>query len=167
MVDQQWRPRVAGTGGGVGVSVLAAALCAYDDDLYLHGEPVDVLVCRSTVSSVSEAQRLAASAPYPPVLAVVADLPLAAGFPVPPLEVTALTRMGEQIVCAQVGVPFVSRWRARACPEQDVERLLIPGAEVPDWLTGFACAVARLIEAIEGPLADAKALALDPAAPAA
>ena len=167
MVDQAWRPRVAGVGGGVGVSVLAAALWAYDDDLYLDGEPVDVLVCRSTVGSVSEAQRAAATAPYPPVLAVVADLPAAAGFPVPPPEVTALTRMGERHVAAQVGVPFVTHWRTRPCPEQDVESLLIPGAEVPAWLTGFATAIVRLIAAIQGPLAEAKAHARHPAYPAA
>jgi hypothetical protein len=147
----------------VGTSLIAAALLAFDDDLYIDGAAVDVLVCRSTVESVTEAQRAAATAPYPPVLAVVADLPAAAGLPVPPPEVSALTRMNERLVAAQIGVPFVTAWRCRPCPERDAELLLSARDGVPAWLGGFAAAVARLIDAIEGPLAKAKVAAQEPA----
>jgi hypothetical protein len=151
-------PVVAGAGGGVGTSVIAAALWAFDNDLYVDGEVVDVLVCKCTVASVTEAQRLVGTAPYPPVLAVVADIPSGVGHPLPPPEVTALTRMAEPHVAAQVGVPFVPQWRSRPDPDGDAGMLLRPGTVIPEWLGGFSAAMTKLIEAIQGPLRAAKVL---------
>jgi hypothetical protein len=154
-------PIVAGAVGGAGTSVIAAGLRALDDDLYTEGGPVDVLVCRCTVASLTEAQRVASTVPYPPILAVVADVPSGLGLPVPPPEVTALTRMLDsesgQLVSAMVAVPFVAQWRSRPDPVADAWLLLEPGAVIPAWLAGFAAAMTNLIHAIAGPLAEAKA----------
>jgi hypothetical protein len=164
-------PVVCGSAGGVGTSVLAAALHGYDGDLWTPSDCGDVLACRATVTSMTEAQRALDEAAYPPVLAVVADMPQVAGMPMLPPEVAALSRMLDTgpvpRVTAMVAVPFVPQWRTRTDPAADAWALLEPGAVVPAWLTGFAAAVIRLIEAIAGPLAEAKALAQTPAAPAA
>jgi hypothetical protein len=145
-------PMVAGVGGGVGTTIIASALHAFDDDLYVDGSPVDVLVCRSTRNSVTEAHRALAHAPYPPVLAVVADLPAGAKLPLPPREVTALTRIVEPHVSGMVAVPYVSQWRTRDAPDCDAATLLDPNTEIPQWLADFAESMTRLIRLIEGPL---------------
>lgn len=156
-------PVVCGAAGGVGTSVLAAALHGYDWDLWTPSDCGDVLVCRGTVASMTEAQRALDEAAYPPVLAVVADMPQVAGMPMLPPEVAALSRMLDTgavaRVAAMVAVPFVPQWRTRSDPIADAWALLEPREVVPAWLTGFAAAVVRLIEAIQGPLAAAKALA--------
>ena len=105
-------PFVAGAGGGVGASVVASALGAADAGLYRAGQPVHVLVCRLTMASIGDAQRAIATAPFPPVLAVVGDIPragLTGGM-------RGRLRMTEPLVPATVMVPYVTGWRDLADP---------------------------------------------------
>ena len=105
-------PFVAGAGGGVGTSVVASALGAADAGLYRAGQPVHVLVCRLTMASIGDAQRAIAAAPFPPVLAVVGDIPragLTGGM-------RGRLRMTEPLVPATVMVPYVTGWRDLADP---------------------------------------------------
>ena len=105
-------PFVAGAGGGVGASVVASALGAADAGLYRAGQPVHVLVCRLTMASIGDAQRAIAAAPFPPVLAVVGDIPragLSGGM-------RGRLRMTEPLVPATVMVPYVTGWRDLADP---------------------------------------------------
>jgi hypothetical protein len=106
------KPLVAGAGGGVGASVVASALGAADAGLYRAGQPVHVLVCRLTMASIGDAQRAIAAAPFPPVLAVVGDIPragLTGGM-------RGRLRMTEPLVPATVMVPYVTGWRDLADP---------------------------------------------------
>lgn len=53
-------PLVCGVAGGVGATTIAAALQAQDVGIYCGG-PVDIVVCRTTSSSVAAAHRVANS----------------------------------------------------------------------------------------------------------
>jgi hypothetical protein len=113
-------PLIAGVGGGVGTSILAAALHAQDCGIYRGGRPVHVLVCRSTMSSIGNAQRALAAAPEPPALAVVEDIP-GTGLP---QAVRARLRMSEPHLSATVVLPFVPGWRDVDDPWAQASRLL-------------------------------------------
>ena len=141
-------PLVAGVLGGVGTTIVASALGAYDDDLYVGGA-VDVLVCESTVASLTAAHSAVGRAEYPPILVVVADVPERSRVPVLPGPVKALARMVEPHVAAMVAIPFVSQWRLREDPCVDAATVLRTGAEVPSWLTEFAAAITSLVPHVE------------------
>lgn len=147
------KPLVAGTTGGVGTTIIASALGAYDDDLYAGGA-VDVLVCESTVPSLTEAHRCVGRTPYPPILVVVADVPDKSRLPVLPSPVKALARMVEPHVAAMIAVPFVAQWRLRENPCTDAAAVLRAGAEIPPWLTDFATAIRDLVPHLETLLRD-------------
>lgn len=144
-------PTVAGVAGGTGVSTLAAALRAADGGVY-SGGPVDVLVCRTTVVSLGLAHEIAARTPFPPVLAVVADIPSTI-----PAPVRARMRMAEPHVHQLVAVPFVPEWRARTDPYGDAAHVLEPEQQLPRPLREFAKAMQRLVAAVAGPLSQAAA----------
>ncbi len=100
--------KVAGVGGGVGVTTLARVLQADDEGIYV-GQQTTVLVCRSTASSVAAATAAVAATtaqPTPLILAVVGDGP----WPVPAV-VRARLRMLAPHVALVVHVPYVGRWR--------------------------------------------------------
>jgi hypothetical protein len=101
------RPWVAGVGGGVGTSTIAAALEAVDAGQYPLGQPVHVLVCRMTEGSLHRAQVALASAPFRPVLAVVADSPGAWLS----RTMRSQLRMCEGYRAGVVTVPVVATWR--------------------------------------------------------
>jgi hypothetical protein len=143
------QPLVAGVAGGVGTTTIAVALKALDWDLYIDGTAVDVLVCRSTVYSLGEAHRSVGHTPYPPILAVVADVPDRARLAAFPSAVRARTRMVEPHVAGAVAVPFVPEWRTRDKPYDDAARALDPAAETPAWLADFAAAMRRLVGLLE------------------
>ncbi len=146
-------PTVAGVAGGVGVSMLASALRAGDLGVYAGGS-VDVLVCRTSVVSLGLAHEVAARTPYPPVLAVVADIPSTI-----PAPVRARMRMAEPHVHRLVAVPFVPEWRSRTDPSVDAAQVLLaPPSQVPRPLREFAKAMQRLVAALEGPLSTPQAV---------
>jgi hypothetical protein len=147
------KPLVAGTTGGVGTTIIASALGAYDDDLY-SGGPVDVLVCESTVPSLTETHRCVGKAPYRPILVVVADVPDKCRLPALASPVKALVRMVEPHVAVMVAVPFVPAWRLREDPCLDAASVLRAGAEIPPWLTDFAAAIRKLVPHVEAVLRD-------------
>lgn len=149
------RPLVAGVMGGVGTTVIASALGAYDDDLFVGGA-VDVLVCESTVPSLTAAHSAVGRTEYPPILVVVADVPERSRVPVLPGPVKALARMVEPHVTAMVAIPFVSQWRLREDPCVDAATVLLAGAEVPPWLTEFAAAIKGLVPHVEQLMRDTR-----------
>jgi hypothetical protein len=136
-------PRVAGVAGGVGTSVIATALRAFDDELYDPGADVDVLVCRTTLTSMGAAHRCVAETPAPPVLVVVADInaPL-------PRPVRARIRMVAPHVHELVAVPYVGHWRHTADPYAEAAAVLSPEGQVPRSLEDFAKAMHRLVAAV-------------------
>jgi hypothetical protein len=148
-------PRVAGVAGGVGTTLLADALHAIDDGVYVDG-PVDVLVCRTTLTSLGDAHRALTQVPYPPVLAVVADIP-----DVVPSAVRARIRMVSPYLRDAVAVPFVGGWRNLDDPYSEASWVLSPEVRIPKSLRGFAKAMRVLAGALE-PL-----LGTDPAPTAA
>ena len=118
-------PVVAGVAGGVGTSLVAAALHAVDGGVAQPGVPAHVLVCRCTVSSVGRAHSVLAELPSAVVLAVVADIPRAQH----PRPARARLRMVEPYLRGQVWVPYVSTWRDQDDPWSRAGQLLIqPGS---------------------------------------
>lgn len=161
-------PIVAGAGGGVGASTVASALGAVDAGRYRAGQPVHVLVCRLTMSSIGEAHRAIAAAPTAPVLAVVADIPragLTGGM-------RARLRMSEPLVPATVMLPYVSGWRNLADPwtaaatwQQDPPPR--PMRAFVAAIQRLAAAVTLLLRPLATPSTPATAVAVPALAPAA
>lgn len=138
-------PIIAGVAGGVGTSTVAAALRGQDNDLYVDGEQVDVLVCRSTTVSLGETHRAVAMTSYPPVLAVVGDIPAGSrGIKLLPNAVRARLRMIEPHVAGFVAIPFVPTWRERDDPTSEAYHVLAPAATIPRELRDFADATQDL-----------------------
>ena len=147
------RPRIAGAAGGVGTTSIAYALHGEDAGIYRAGDPVDVLVCRSTMFSVGNAQRaLSAVPPYqpPPLLAVVDDIPGASSS-----HVKTRLRMTEGVVAAVVAVPFVADWRNLDDPHTVAMDLLRPGTEIPRSWRAFIAAMHDLVAEV-APLLQAR-----------
>ena len=142
---------IAGVAGGVGVSLIAAALCATDIEVSLGG-PVDVLVCRLTAQSLDLALQTlpAATSGGRPVLAVVHDRPplgrRAAQIPRPIQHQVAQARARTHVV----EVPFVKEWLTCPVPEHEVALLHDPGLAVPRHLREFAKAMTALRAALGG-----------------
>jgi hypothetical protein len=140
-------PRVAGVGGGVGTSTVAAAVGGRDRGVFT-GRAVDVLVCRSTGESLIRATRaapcVAADGLGPPVLAVSQDARSGLSRPT-----TARLRLIEPHACAVVLLPFVPRWREVASPLEEARDLLTRSpAHLPRPLREYAAAIGRLAAAI-------------------
>lgn len=147
------RPVISGVMGGVGTTIIATALGAYDDDLYVGGA-ADVLVCESTVASLTVTHRCIGRAPYRPILVVVGDVPDRSRLPTLASPVKALLRMVEPHVAAMVAVPFVPQWRLRQDPCADAASVLRAGSTVPPWLSEFASAMRELLPHVETLLRD-------------
>lgn len=142
-------PLVCGVAGGVGATTIAAALQAQDVGIYCGG-PVDIVVCRTTSSSVAAAHCVVNAAPGKPVLVVVADGPLRM-----PAPAKARLTMVEPHLTALVMMPFVARWREiDQAFEQAVAALRYPN-QVPKWLQPWAGALGQVMAAVlplvEGP----------------
>jgi hypothetical protein len=127
--------------------VIATALRAFDDELYDPGADVDVLVCRTTLTSMGAAHRCVAecvaATSIPPVLVVVADInaPL-------PRPVRARIRMVAPHVRELVAVPYVGHWRHTADPYAEAAAVLSPQGQVPRSLEDFATSMRRLVGAV-------------------
>jgi hypothetical protein len=135
-------PLVCGVAGGVGTTTIAAALRARDLGVY-HGGPADIIVCRSTSSSVGAAHRVVNTVVGKPVLVVVADGPLRT-----PAAVKARVRMVEPHVAALVWMPYVEHWRQI---DQALEQAVaVPHhpESVPKWLRPWAGALMRVADAV-------------------
>jgi hypothetical protein len=136
-------PLVCGVAGGVGTTTIAAALQARDLGVY-HGGPADIVICRTTSTSVAAAHRVVNTAPGKPVLVVVADGPLRTPAPVR----ARLTMVGPHIT-ALVAMPYVPRWREIDQPlEQAAAILRVPPDQVPKWLQPWATALKQLMNAV-------------------
>lgn len=134
------RPFIAGVGGGVGTTTLAAALAALDREIYRAGTPVDLLVARATMYSLGCAQRAIAVTPAPPLLAVVAAGP---GTSLPGVVKTRL-RMTEPHLVGVVYVPYVVEWDARDDPHFDAAAAVRTDQRSKP-MRAFAAAVQELI----------------------
>src|SRR5689334_3650021 len=149
-------PLVAGVGGGVGTSTLAAALRGQDRGIYRPGDLVDVLVARATMVSLGAAARALVTCPEPrPVLVVVADQ---ARGRLPDNAVHRL-RMSEPYTAGIVHVPYVEAWRHLDQPIALAFHALTGGLtrQIPSRSArGFADTTARLVRALT--------VRLDPAA---
>jgi hypothetical protein len=69
-------PIIGGVAGGSGTSLVAGLLGTSDVGVVTAGDPVDVLVCRSTSAHLTLATQVAIAAPRPPIVVVSADAPL-------------------------------------------------------------------------------------------
>ncbi len=136
-------PWVCGVAGGVGTTTIAAALWARDLGVYRDG-PADIIVCRTTSTSVALAHQMVNAAPGKPVLVVVADGPLRT----PPPVKARLTMVGPHIT-ALVAVPYVQRWREI---DQGLEQarsvLLVSPDQVPKWMKPWATALRQIMNAV-------------------
>ena len=140
-------PWVAGVGGGVGTSTVAAAVGGRDRGVFT-GRGVDVLVCRSTGESLIRATRaapcVAADGLGPPVLAVSHDARTGLSRPS-----AARLRLVEPHAAAVVLLPFVPRWREVASPLDEARDLLTRSPTgLPRPLREYAAAIGRLAAAI-------------------
>ncbi|MBV8994448.1 MAG: hypothetical protein JO287_12310 [Pseudonocardiales bacterium] len=142
-------PLVCGVAGGVGVTTIAAALQARDLGVYCGG-PADIVVCRSTSTSVGAAHRVINAVPGTPVLVVVADGPLRI-----PAPVKARIRMVEPHLAALVSMPYVEQWRHLDDALAQAGAVSRYPDSVPKWLQPWAAALRQLGNAVlpllEGP----------------
>jgi len=144
-------PRVGGVGGGVGTS-LVARLLGGDDAGVLDagvvgpGTAVDLLVCSSTATSVRDAIALAAAAPGPVVLVVVADC-----GDREPATVKQRLRMAEPNLAALVRVPWFPTLRTLDDPAGHLIEVAW-GDRVPHRSERTAAGVAAALVAAVTPL---------------
>lgn len=111
-------PRVAGVAGGVGTSIISAALRALDCRTCQPNAPVDVLVCRATTESLVRAQYVLGRVGAAPILAVVSDVSGFLGAPNVPASAHDLLRKIADDRTNAVVIPFVKSWRDVANPWQ-------------------------------------------------
>jgi len=138
-------PIVAGVQGGVGTTLLARALRGADHRIYGARNPVDVLVCRSTVHSVYAAQCALQYTQGPPILAVVDDTPSANWGQ----NTTNKLRLTEPHVQSIVRIPLVSEWRDIESPSSVAEQVLVEAeADLPKSLRPFARSLHELVDEI-------------------
>lgn len=135
-------PRVGGIGGGVGTSVVAALIEAQDLGVVTDAAAIEVLVCRSTASSVTKAIALATSVPVRPVLVVVDDCP----NPWVP-EVTARVKSAD--IDHKMRLRWIDPLRAAANPVQTAASAVWAQDERPrKWLLGLREDRDRLVTAV-------------------
>jgi hypothetical protein len=135
-------PRVCGVKGGVGTTTIATALHGRDLGVYCGG-PADIVVCRSTSSSVGTAHRVINAIPGTPVLVVVADGPLRT-----PAPVKARTRMVEPHLTALVWIPYVEQWRHTDDALKHAAAVTSHPDGMPKWLHPWAAALRQLGTAV-------------------
>jgi hypothetical protein len=142
-------PVVAGVGGGVGTTTVAAALRAHDAGRIagrIAGRLPDILVCRGTFDSLRRATAVLDNAgPEPvPVVAVTLD---GARMLRGPLR--ARLDLLEADADALVLLPHVRRWGTLADPLAETTRLLADPAErLPRPLRAYTAALRELVEAV-------------------
>lgn len=135
-------PLVCGVAGGVGTTTIATALHARDLGVYCGG-PADIVVCRSTSSSVGAAHRVINAIPGAPVLVVVADGPLWT-----PAPVKARARMVEPHLTALVWMPYVEQWRHTDDALKHAKAVSSHPDGMPKWLHPWAAALGQLGKAV-------------------
>jgi hypothetical protein len=138
-------PVVAGVGGGVGTTTVAAALRAHDAGR-IAGRLPDILVCRGTFDSLRRAAAVLDDAgPEPvPVVAVTLD-----GARMLRGVLRARLDLLEADAGALVLLPHVRRWGTLADPLAETTRLLADPAErLPRPLRAYTAALRELVEAV-------------------
>lgn len=137
------RPIVVGVAGGVGTSTVALALGGEDLGIYRAGDDVDVVVCRSTASSMELAHAVVNDMHIRAavVLVMVADSPGR-----PPSVVRSMLRMVEPHLHAAVTVPWVPSWRQERQPLNQAAQALRGGHRS---LSGFRRAMESVAEKTE------------------
>jgi hypothetical protein len=138
-------PVVAGVGGGVGTTIVAAALRGHDAGRVTAGWP-DILVCRGTLDSLRRAAAVLETADPDafPVLAVTLDAARATRRPIR----AHLERL-EPDLGALVVLPCVRRWATLADPVAEAAHLLEePADRLPRPLRAYAAALRELVEAV-------------------
>jgi hypothetical protein len=138
-------PVVAGVGGGVGTTTVAAALRGHDAGPLTAGWP-DILVCRGTLDSLRRAAAVLQNADPDafPVLAVTLDAARAARRPI-----RAHLELLEPDLGALVVLPYVRRWPTLPDPVAEAAHLLEePADRLPRPLRGYAAALRELVEAV-------------------
>ncbi|MGH3827343.1 MAG: hypothetical protein ACRDQX_09245 [Pseudonocardiaceae bacterium] len=137
------RPLVCGVAGGVGTSTIAAALHAQDGGVY-HDGPADIIVCRTTSTSITLAHRVVSTVTGMPVLVVVADGPLR-----PPPAVRARLTMVRPHITALVAMPYIPHWREiDEALEQAKLVTRVPRDQVPKLLRPWTAALLQLGDAV-------------------
>ena len=150
-------PTVAGVGGGVGTTTIAAAIGGTDRGVFI-GRAVDLLVCRATGDSLIRAGHAAAlvgrlTGRRPVVAVTAAD---SAG---PSRPVTARLRLLAPNAAAVVVLPYVRRWRELAAPLDEARGLLtVPSTDLPRALRRYAGAAQDLLTSLTGQPAPARPL---------
>ena len=145
MVSAMRAPVVAGIGGGVGTTTVAAALRGHDAGRLTAGWP-DILVCRGTLDSLRRAAAVLQTADPDafPVLAVTLDAARAARRPI-----RAHLELLEPDLGALVVLPYVRRWTTLPDPVAEAAHLLEePADRLTRPLRGYAAALRELVEAV-------------------
>lgn len=140
---------VAGASAGVGATTVAAAIGAMDRGVSVD-QRVDVLVCRASSDSLTQAAQAAqvvvTSAGRKPVLAVNA-----ANASAPSRSMTARLRLIEPHTSSVILMPFVRHWAETSVPIEEIRGLLAARrGELPRRLRSFASAALDLRSAVEG-----------------
>jgi hypothetical protein len=141
-------PVVAGVGGGVGTTTVAAGLRGHDSGRVTGRRPggsPDILVCRGTLDSVQRAAAVLdeAGTEPPPVLAVT----LVGRMPRGPLR--ARLELLEPDAAGLVLLPHVRRWCTLTDPLAEAAQLLVePAAQLPRPLRAYAAALRELVAAV-------------------
>jgi len=138
-------PVVAGVGGGVGTTTVAAALRGHDAGRVTAGWP-DILVCRGTLDSLSRAAAVLETADPEafPVLAVTLDAARTTRQPI-----RAHLELLEPDLGALVVLPYVRRWATLGDPVAEAAHLLAaPADRLPRPLRMYAAALRELVEAV-------------------
>jgi hypothetical protein len=135
-------PLVCGVAGGVGTTTIATALHGRDLGVYCGG-PADIVVCRSTSSSVGAAHRVINAIPGTPVLVVIADAPLRV-----PAPVKARARMVVPHLAALVWMPYVEQWRHTDDALKHAAAVTSHPDGMPKWLHPWAAALRQLGKAV-------------------
>ncbi|WP_226358500.1 hypothetical protein [Pseudonocardia sp. ICBG601] len=138
-------PIVAGVAGGVGTTLVAQALRGADHGIYGCSTAVDVLVCRSTLYSVSAAQRALQTTPAPPILAIVDDVPHATWG----TNTTNKIRLTEPYVYRYIRIPMVAEWRDNPHPHAVAGNVLVDDERsLPKGIRSFAEALRELVDVV-------------------
>lgn len=146
------KPVIGGVAGGVGTSIVAAVVEGTDAARLEPGVAADVIVCRSTASSVLLAQQAIDACPTRLALVVVAD-----SSQRQPKTVAARLRMVEPHVAAIVRLPWIAAFREHDDPVELVRDALGQRRPTPtEWtcrdLTLRERAFARLPLSYEAPV---------------
>jgi hypothetical protein len=139
-------PVVAGVGGGVGTTTVAAALRGHDAGRVTAGWWPDILVCRGTLDSLRRAAAVLETADPEafPVLAVTLDAARSARRPI-----RAHLELLEPDLGALVLLPYVRRWATLTDPVAEAAHLLTePVDRLTRPLRAYTAALRELVEAV-------------------